>query len=155
MPNRNVSYYDIDDVTGTVGPGNYGVTATFTGYGEGGGIEIEPEAPLHEKTVGAAGHVAISKNNDESVLVTVTCMASTALARDLSTLAKSQYNSNSPVGVPFVMRDPHSGDEIQEKEAWFSEFPGPTKEDTQSEREFEIILPHGRKNIIHASNILV
>jgi len=151
MPNRKTSYYDLDDVIGTIGPGPYPATASFSGYGDSGGIEYSIEGDAHEFTAGADGFVAVSKNNNEVVIATITCMAGSFLARDLSVLAQAQHKSTPSVGVPFNMLDPNLGDEIFEPQAYFQTFAPPSKEDVQGEREFDIILPHARRSIVLAT----
>lgn len=146
--NKNVQYYSLADVNGTMGPTLGVPPAIFTGYGEDGGIEFSIESELHTKSVGADGHVAMNENNDRSVVATITVMETTNAYHRLYRLAKAQKAAKGLPPCPFFMLDPHNGDEVHEEFAVFQTYASPDKQSEAGERAFDIILPQARGDLI-------
>jgi len=121
----------------------------ITGFGEDGSIEYEFQTDIWEHASGADGHVAISRQNDYRVVVTVTVMEGSRGYKYLTELVAQQTRTaqTAPPPMAYLHRDRINGDEIKGANAVFLTWPTPNKSRSASEREFTILLPHAALNM--------
>lgn len=129
--------YDLSQVILVVG----GVP--ISGYGQDGGVEIAPLAPIQEVNVGADGLTVASKMNNTDALATITLNQMSRGYLLLAAIMKIQELSLVPVliPVPFLMIDPSSGDTITTAFSLFVDRPTMTMNRVAGERVFTIHLP--------------
>lgn len=120
-----------------------------TGFGEDGSIEYDFQGDIYEHASGADGHVAISRQNDYRMVVTVTVMENSQGNRYLAELVAQQTRvaQLAPPPMPYLHRDRISGDEIKSPNAVFLTWPSPNKARSAGTREYTILLPHGAINL--------
>jgi hypothetical protein len=113
------------------------------GYGEDGGIEIEPIAPIHEVSVGADGLTVASKTNNTDARASITLSEMSAGYLALAALMKLQELNPLPVLIPlpFLLVDPSNGDQISSAFVIFLDRPTITKNRTAGQRVFTLHLP--------------
>lgn len=115
----------------------------ITGYGEDGGIEIEPAAEIHAVTVGADGLTVASKQNNTDAIATITLSEMSAGYAALAALMKAQEVTPSPILIPlsFLLVDPSNGDTVSSAFVIFLTRPTISKARNASERVFTLHLP--------------
>jgi len=130
-------HYDLSKVILVVG----GIP--ITGYGDDGGIEVEPLAPMHEVSVGADGLTVASKTNNTDGVATITLSEASLGYAALAGLMQAQDISPVPaqLPLPFLLTDPVNGDVITSAFAIFLNRPTITKGRTAGERVFTLHLP--------------
>lgn len=144
MAQLTPGYYNLDDVTCTIGP-TAGVPAVnLSGYGADGGIEFEVSEDLHSVDVGADGLAIFSESNNGLVTATITLKAQSVPAKRLANLMQAQKSFPGLPPCPFNLVDPHSGDAVSDANAVGKTIPTPDKTSEASEREFEFYLPNAR-----------
>jgi hypothetical protein len=115
--------------------------------GETAMIDFEMASPAASDVVSATGDVTINRSADERMYATITVMETSNAARVLDQLRQAQAAQPFILPMPFVLLDPISGDTVSDPEAAFLEIPGPSKASTAGEREFKLVLPHGRNTM--------
>lgn len=123
---------------------------TITGYGDDGGMEIEPNADVAEFAVGADGEVTVSRTNDKSMIATITVRETSRGYRILGELLAAQEAATPIPSLPFLMQDPISGERVTDENAVFLGRPTIAKGRTAGDREFRILLPQGADNTLAA-----
>jgi hypothetical protein len=113
------------------------------GYGEDGGIEIAPVAPIHEVSVGADGLTVASKVNNTDAIATITLNEMSAGYLALAAIMKVQELNPTPllIPIPFLLIDPSNGDQISSAYTIFVDRPTLSKGRTAGERVFTLHLP--------------
>ena len=145
--------YSLPDVTLNIGPCAGKTAINVSGYGEDGSITYETQANLHEYSVGADGLVVVSENHNMAVVVTIALRKQVTVYRLLAEMAQAQYDAQGLPECPYMMVDPHNGDEISDRQAVFLNSPDISKEKSQTDAEFQILLPHGRRNKQHGASL--
>lgn len=96
----------------------------LSGFGKDSVITIEPNADHRSSTTGADGYTVSSKLNDESAVVTVTLLETTAAHRSLLALYNLDRTSPGGAGIgAFEMRDLINGDVDSSHKAWIMRRP--------------------------------
>jgi len=114
---------------------------TITGYGEDGGVSIEPNADVAEATIGADGETTISRTNDRSMVATITVRETSRGYALLSGLLQLQNAEPAILPQPFLLLDPISGERVSDEYSAFLGRPTVAKERGASDREFRLHLP--------------
>ena len=129
--------YDLSKVVLVVGGVPIG------GYGQDGGIEIAPLAPIHEVSVGADGLTVASKTNNTDAVATVTLSEMSAGYLALAAIMKIQELNPLPVlvPIPFLLIDPSNGDQVSCAFVIFLDRPTISKGRAAGERVFVLHLP--------------
>jgi len=127
--------YDFSDVQVTVGGLRIG------GFGEAGGVNIEPQSEISMMKMGADGEVVISKLPLPSYVVTLTLMETSVSNGTLAGLLMIQRNAPSGFVLPFAMLDTTSGETVLAGQCVFQNLPSITKNKEASEREWKLGLP--------------
>jgi len=143
--------YDLAKVILTVGGVPIG------GYGEDGGVEIAPIAPIHEVSVGADGLTVASRMNNDDALATITLNEMSAGYAALGALMKVQELNPTPVliPVPFLLIDPSNGDTIASAFVIFVDRPTMAKGRTAGDRVFTLHLPGAAITAVYgAANVI-
>jgi len=151
--NKSTVYYSLADVICSVGPCAGVPAIELSGYASGGGLEFSPNSDLHSMQVGADGGVSISENNDEVVMCTITLKGTVKAYRRLARMAQAQHDAKGLPVCPFLMVDPHLGDEVEESEGVFQDIPDLKKETESTERALTMILPHARPQLKFGSEL--
>lgn len=127
--------YDLKVVSLIIG------TETITGYGEDGGMEIEPNSDIAEASPGADGEYTLSRTNDKGHTATVVVRETSRGYRILTELMQAQEQELKIAGYTFAMQDPISGERVTEDQAAFLTRPTIAKNREAGEREFTLLLP--------------
>jgi hypothetical protein len=146
--------YSLPDVTLNIGPCLDHTAINVTGYGEDGSIEYEKQAQKYEYTVGADGLVVVKENHNMAEVVTLSLRKQAAAYARLAAMARAQYEAQGLPPCPYIMVDPNNGDEISDPQAEFLDAPTLNKTKSESDGEFSILLPHGRRNEVHGATLL-
>jgi 5-hydroxyisourate hydrolase-like protein (transthyretin family) len=117
-------------------------TETITGYGEDGGVEIEPNSDIAEATPGADGEYTLSRTNDKGHTATITVRETSRGYRILRELQQAQDLELKVAGLTFTMMDPISGETVSDDQAAFLTQPTMAKNREAGEREFTLLLPN-------------
>lgn len=140
-----VKTYDFKHVRLVIG------TRTLTGYGEDGGIEVEPNSDVAEFSVDADGGVTVSVSNDKSMIATITVRESGRGYRELGELLATQEALGGRIpGYSFAMFDEISGETVSDGAAVFIGRPTISKNKTVGDREFRLLLPTGADGLLAA-----
>lgn len=127
------------------------------GYGQDGGIEIAPAAPIHEVNTGADGLTVASKMNNTDAIATITVSEMSLGYATLGGLMKAQELNPAPVlvPIPFLLIDPSNGDTVSSAFVIFVDRPTLGKARVAGERVFTLHLPgayvsalYGTANVI-------
>jgi len=145
--------YSLPDVTLNVGPCADRTAINVSGYDEDGSISYETQANLHEYSVGADGLVVVSENHNMAMMATISLKKQATAYALLAAMAKAQYEAPGLPECPYQMVDPHNGDEVFDRQAVFLNRPELDKEKSETGAEFEILLPHGRRNKQHGATL--
>jgi hypothetical protein len=125
------------------------------GYGEEGGIEFEYGADIGETKVGADGQATFSRNNNDSMIVTITVMETSKSYKDLAALMQAQIDAETIEALAFLMEDEINGDKIRAAYATFLTRPTPNKGRTVGERAFKVFLPNAATEAQFGANIAI
>jgi hypothetical protein len=146
-PSKPLKSYDLAKLLLIVG--GYDIS----GFGEDGGVTLELGADRYEKTVGADGEVAVSANNDNTVIATINVMETSKAYRVLADLQRDQEDEEGALpALDFLMRDPINGDKVSDRYAVFMNKPAPSKGKKVGSREFRILLPNAAKGMTLGAN---
>jgi hypothetical protein len=127
----------------------------LTGFGADAVATVEPQSNIAERAVSADGQVVVSRNNDKSVLVTLTFMETSDSVRRLWALAKAQALQAPILPMDFLLRDTITGDEISDQYCVFMTYPALSKARNVGEREFQLLLPNGLENMKMADLVAI
>lgn len=142
MTRKIIGSHDFQQVICTV------ANQEITGYAEAGGLEFEMGSDITESVTGAQGEHFVSKNNDDSMIVTITVMQNSNGSRLLGGLLNLQETTPGPlVTVPFFMRNFVTGEIVKDSQAYFSTRPAPNQQRSQSERQYTLVLPFAAREI--------
>lgn len=140
-----VKTYDFKHVRLVIG------TRTITGFGEDGGVEVEPNSDVAEFSVGADGEVTVSVSNDKSMIATITVRESSRGYRELGELLTTQEQLGGRIpGYVFNLFDEISGEKVTDGSAVFLGRPTVSKNKTVGDREFRVLLPTGADGLLAA-----
>jgi len=128
--------YNLDLVQLIVG------TLPISGYGEGGGVEIEANSPIQEQSVGADGQSIYNRLNDTSHTATITLREDSRAYRILAGLMQAQVAAGTNTPLTFTLLDPLNGDSIVSQYTIFMEPPSLSKAQAAGDRVFMISLPN-------------
>jgi len=127
--------YNLDLVQCIVG------TLAISGYGEGGGVEVESNSPIQEQSVGADGASIYNRMNDKSLTVTITLREDSRAYRILAGLMQAQEAAGTNTPLAFMLLDPLNGDSVASQYTIFMERPNLSKAQAAGDRVFVISLP--------------
>lgn len=113
----------------------------ISGFGEEGGIEIEPAADIGDVTVGADGRAVMSRSNNRGYTCKITLMETSVAYRTLAGLMSAQQAAPAILPIGFLMNDVINGDMVSSPSPTFTKRPSMPKRKKVGERVFELFLP--------------
>jgi len=118
--------------------------ARIGGFGDDGGISIEPSADHIVGTVGADGEPTISRLSDFSETATITLKETSLSNAILETILAAQtLLGGVAYNVPFLMSDVETGEKVSSQQCAIMGLPSVGKASEAGEREWKVWLPVG------------
>jgi len=146
-------YYSLDDITCSIGPTAGAPQVNLSGYGDDGGINIEPQEDIHSVAVGADGLEVFSESNNSLMVATITLKAQSLALKRLVTLMQAQKDAPGLPLCPFALVDPHSGDSAATAYAVGKALPNLEKGAEAADRSAELFLSEARDAIGIATSV--
>ncbi|MBT9548605.1 MAG: hypothetical protein IV090_24640 [Candidatus Sericytochromatia bacterium] len=113
---------------------------SFSNYGEGSAIQIDPEADLFNQKVSADGKTTRSRSHNSNYQATITLMESANAHGGM--ISQTLRNAGiSGITYPFTYNDPKTGEYVFSATAYVNKMPGISKSNEPTEREWGIYLP--------------
>ena len=118
-------------------------SATITGYGEDGGIDIVPNADLAEITVGADGETIVELLGDDNYIITIKVLPTSRAHLLLEAALETQLTA-AKAGViipqPFFFRNRNTGRAIASDRSFFLRRPDESHNKKVASREYVLVV---------------
>lgn len=131
----------------------------ISGYGEGGAVAWEYGSDVLQYVKGQDGEIIASPTNDESMILTITVHEGSHSAQVLHgyyAAQKAALDAGLPIpSLPVFFRNPNNGDQVNDPYGSIMSIAPPDAQNKSTDREFKVMLPNGRANLVLAGSVLL